>query len=74
MLGCKGLSELSHNRCLMVMAPIDSSACSSFFVGELGDYDSVSCRQGYLSEFQFFPGQVCLLDVVHKVYLYGIPC
>lgn len=25
--------------------------------GELGDYDSVSCRQGYLSEFQFFPGQ-----------------
>ncbi|XP_058965741.2 FERM, ARHGEF and pleckstrin domain-containing protein 2 isoform X1 [Pocillopora verrucosa] len=25
--------------------------------GELGDYDSMSCRPGYLSEFQFFPGQ-----------------
>ncbi|KAL9964479.1 hypothetical protein ACROYT_G028125 [Oculina patagonica] len=25
--------------------------------GELGDYDGMSCRTGYLSEFQFFPGQ-----------------
>ena len=29
------------------------------FLGELGDYDPVICRTGYLSEYQFFPGQVC---------------
>lgn len=25
--------------------------------GELGDHEGLSCRTGYLSEFQFFPGQ-----------------
>lgn len=30
--------------------------------GELGDYDAMTCRTGYLSEYQFFPGQVCMLD------------
>ena len=30
--------------------------------GELGDYDPMTCRTGYLSEYQFFPGQVCMLD------------
>ena len=31
----------------------------SFCVGELGDHEGMACRTGYLSEFQFFPGQVC---------------
>jgi hypothetical protein len=26
--------------------------------GELGDFDSLTCRPGYLAEFQFFPEQV----------------
>lgn len=30
----------------------------SFCVGELGDHEGMSCRTGYLSEFQFFPDQV----------------
>ena len=37
--------------------------CKSLFLfsfsGELGDYDALNCRTGYLSEYQFFPGQVC---------------
>ena len=33
--------------------------CFSIFLGELGDYDPMRCRMGYLSEYQFFPGQVC---------------
>lgn len=29
-----------------------------FFVGELGDWDSLTHTRGYLAESQFFPGQV----------------
>ena len=32
-----------------------------YFLGELGDYDPMTCRMGYLSEYQFFPGQVCMI-------------
>jgi len=41
----------------------------SFCVGELGDYEGMSCRTGYLSEFQFFPGQVCSVRIIYaQVY------
>ena len=52
-----GTGRHLQNKIIIIVLPC---ILYSFLVsGELGDHDPMTCRSGYLSEYQFFPNQVC---------------
>ena len=53
--GAEEVAVILHNKIIVLLCILNPFRVS----GEFGDHDPRTCRSGYLSEYQFFPNQVC---------------